>query len=145
MAGYMKKLNGYVYDGEHVANAAMPNGIFVEIDATTNKVKPITAAGDTEYRVDAKTTLWMKPALVLNVIKEGDLEQYFLENEFDLVAVPNYDSADYECKAGEYCRMHRPVINDQLIMTVDSTLYEALNVGDVVKPAVGGSVAKKSA
>lgn len=145
MAGYMKKLNGYVYDGEHVANAAMPNGIFVEIDATTNKVKPIAAAGDTEYRVDAKTTLWMKPALVLNVIKEGDLEQYFLENEFDLVGVPDYDSADYQCKAGEYCRMHRPVINDQLIMTVDSTLYAALNVGDTVKPAIGGSVAKKSA
>lgn len=145
MAGYMKKLNGYVYDGEHVANAAMTNGIFVEIDATTGKVKPIASAGDTEYRVDAKTTLWMKPALVLNVIKEGDLEQYFLENEWDVKDMCTYDTAEYQCKAGEYCRMHRPVINDQLIMTVDSTLYAALNVGDVVKPAVGGSVAKKSA
>ena len=144
MAGYMKKLNGYVYDGEHVANQAMTNGIFVEIDSSTGKVKPITAAGDTEYRVDAKTTLWMKPALVLNVILEGDKEQYFLENEFDLKAVPDYDSADYECKAGEYCRMHRPVINDQLIMTVTSELYAALSVGDTVKPAVGGSVAKKA-
>lgn len=144
MAGYMKKLNGYVYDGEHVANAAMPNGIFVEIDASTGKVKPITAAGDTEYRVDEKTTLWMKPAVVLNVIKEGDLEHYFLENEFDLAAVPDYDSADYQCKAGQYCRMHRPVINDQLIMSVDSTLYASLSVGDTVKPAVGGSIAKKS-
>lgn len=144
MAGYMKKLNGYVYDGEHVANAAMPNGIFVEIDSSTGKVKPITAAGDTEFRVDAKTTLWMKPALVLNVILEGDKEQYFLENDFDLKAVPTYDSADYECKAGEYCRMHRPVINDQLIMTVTSELYAALNVGDTVKPAIGGSVAKKT-
>lgn len=144
MAGYMKKLNGYVYDGEHVANAAMPNGIFVEIDASTGKVKPITSAGDTEYRVDAKTTLWMKPAVVLNVILEGDKEHYFLENEFDLAAVPDYDSADYQCKAGQYCRMHRPVINDQLIMSVDSTLYASLSVGDTVKPAVGGSIAKKS-
>lgn len=144
MAGYMKKLNGYVYDGEHVANAAMPNGIFVEIDASTGKVKPITSAGDTEYRVDAKTTLWMKPAVVLNVIVEGDKEHYFLENEFDLAAVPDYDSADYECKAGQYCRMHRPVINDQLIMSVDSTLYASLSVGDTVLPASGGSIAKKS-
>ena len=145
MAGYMKKLNGYVYDGEHVANAAMPNGIFVEIDATTGKVKPITAAGDTEFRVDEKTTLWMKPALVLNVIKEGDLEHYFLENEWDVKDMCTYDTAEYQCKAGEYCRMHRPVINDQLIMTVEKTLYDALTVGDTVKPAVGGSVAKKSA
>jgi hypothetical protein len=144
MAGYMKKLNGYVYDGEHVANQAMVNGIFVEIDSSTGKVKPITAAGDTEFRVDEKTTLWGKYALVLNVILEGDKEQYFLENDFDLKAVPTYDSADYECKAGEYCRMHRPVINDQLIMTVTSELYAALNVGDTVKPAVGGSVAKKT-
>ena len=144
MAGYMKKLNGYVYDGEHVANAAMPNGIFVEIDSSTGKVKPITAAGDTEFRVDAKTTLWMKPALVLNVILEGDKEQYFLENDLDLKEIPTYDSAEAECKAGEYCRMHRPVINDQLIMTVTSELYAALNVGDTVKPAVGGSVAKKA-
>lgn len=138
----MKKLNGYVYDGEHVANEAMPNGIFVEIDAATGKVKPITAAGDTEYRVNAKTTLWMKPAIVLNVIKEGDLEQYFLENEFDVKDTCNYDTADHECKPGEYCRMHRPVINDQLIMTVEKTLYDTLNVGDTVKPAVGGTVAK---
>lgn len=144
MAGYMRKLNGYVYDGEHVANAAMPNGIFVEIDSSTGKVKPIANAGDTEFRVDAKTTLWMKPALVLNVILEGDLEQYFLENDLDLKEIPTYDSAEAECKAGEYCRMHRPVINDQLIMTVTSELYAALNVGDTVKPAVGGSVAKKA-
>jgi len=145
MAGYMKKLNGYVYNGEHVANAAMPNGIFVEIDTTTGKVKPITAAGDTEYRVDEKTTLWMKPALVLNVIKEGDLEHYFLENEWDVKDMCTYDTAEHQCKAGEYCRMHRPVINDQLIMTVEKTLYDALIVGDTVKPAIGGSVAKKSA
>ena len=108
-------------------------------------MKPITSAGDTEYRVDAKTTLWMKPAVVLNVIVEGDKEHYFLENEFDLAAVPDYDSADYECKAGQYCRMHRPVINDQLIMSVDSTLYASLSVGDTVLPASGGSIAKKSA
>ena len=144
MAGYMKKLNGYVYDGEHVANAAMPNGIFVEIDATTNKVKPVTAAGDTEFRVDEKTTLWMKPALVLNVILEGDKEQYFLENDIDTKGMMDYDTAEIECKAGEYCRMHRPVINDQLIMTVPKALYDTLSVGDTVKAAIGGSVAKKS-
>ena len=144
MAGYMKKLNGYVYDGEHVANAAMPNGIFVEIDSSTGKVKPITAAGDTEFRVDEKTTLWGEPALVLNVILEGDKEQYFLENDLDYFNDATYDGATQQCKAGEYCRMHRPVINDQLIMTVDSTLYAALAVGDTVKPASGGSVAKKT-
>lgn len=142
MAGYMKKLNGYVYDGEHKAYAAMANGIFVEIGA--NGVVPITAAGDTEYRIDEKTELWGKPALVLNVILEGDKEQYFLENEFNTVGIANYDTADMTCAVGDYCKMHRPVINDQLIMTVEKTLYDALAVGDTVKPAIGGSVAKKA-
>ena len=142
MAGYMKKLNGYVYDGEHKAYAAMANGIFVEIGA--NGVVPITAAGDTEFRVDEKTTLWGAPALVLNVILEGDKEQYFLENDLDTGLLNEYDYTTLTCKVGDYCRMHRPVINDQLIMTVTSELYAALNVGDIVKPAVGGSVAKKS-
>ena len=144
MAGYMKKLNGYVYDGEHVANEAMTNGIFVEIDASTGKVKPITAAGDTEFRVDEKTTLWGLYALVLNVILEGDKEQYFLENDLDTKGLVDYDTRELTCKAGEYCRMHRPVINDQLIMSVDKTLYDTLSVGDTVLPAIGGSVAKKA-
>ncbi len=143
MAGYMKKLNGYVYDGEHIAAVAMPNGIFAEIAAAG--VKPITAAGDMELRIDEKTTLWGLPALVLNLIVPGTKEQYFVENEWDINDNETYDEANYQCKIGQYVRMRRPVINDQLIMTVDATLYAALNEGDIVKPAVGGSVAKKSA
>lgn len=145
MAGYMRKLNGYVYDGEHEAAAALANGVFAEINAN-GKVVAITAAGDMELRVDEKTTLWGKDALVLNVIVPGTKEQYFVENDIgDIHEECNYDGAEYACRVGDYVRMHRPVINDQLIMTVDATTYAALNVGDTVKPAVGGGVAKKSA
>ena len=59
--------------------------------------------------------------------------------------MPTYNNAEYECKVGQYVRMRRPVINDEMIMTVADAVYNALNVGDTVKPAVGGSVAKKSA
>jgi len=142
MAGYMKKLNGYVYDGEHKAYAALANGTFVEIGA--NGVVAVTAAGDAEFRVDEKTTLWGLPAVVLNCVIEGTKEQYFLENDHDIYNKDTYDLATATCAVGEYCRMHRPVVNDQLIMTVSDETYAALAVGDTVKAAVGGSIAKKA-
>lgn len=149
MAGYMRKLNGYVYDGAHTAKVAMANGIFAGLvkNNTTNEyeVQPIAEAGDMELRVEEKTTLWGQPALVLNVVVPGTKEHYFVENEWDVNEMETYDEANYTCKVGDYVRMHRPVINDQLIMTVGDTLYGTLAVGDVVKPAVGGTVAQKTA
>lgn len=68
MAGYMKKLNGHVYDGAHVAAVALTNGVFAEINAQ-NKVALASAAKDMKLRVVEKTTLWTKPAVILDVIE----------------------------------------------------------------------------
>jgi len=38
--------------------------------------------------------------------------------------------------------MHMPVVNDQLIVSVDATLYASLAVGDIVNPAADGKIAK---
>ncbi len=142
MAGYMRKLQGYVYNGEFKAAQPMENGLFVEIGA--NGVAPITAAGDAELRVAEKTVLWGRDALVLDVVIPGDKEQFFLENEWDFCDVCDYNTSTHTCRTGEYCRMHRLVEGEQLIMTVDAAVASALNVGDTVTPAVGGSVAKKA-
>ena len=142
MAGYMRKLNGYVYDGAHTAGEALPNGVFVEI--TASGVKKITAAGDMELRVQEKTTLWGMNAVVLDVIFPGEDEIFFVENEWDIHDECEYNEAEYACKIGDFVKMHRPVINDQLVMTVGDTLYASLAVGDTVTPASGGLVAKKS-
>lgn len=142
MAGYMRKLNGYVYDGAHTAGEALPNGVFAEI--TENGVKKITSAGDMELRVQEKTTLWGVEALVLDVVLPGTDEYYFVENEWDINPDGEYNEAEYQCKIGDFVKMHRPVINDQLVMTVGDTLYASLAVGDTVTPASGGLVAKKS-
>ena len=56
MAGYMRKLNGHVYDGANVAAEALENGVFAEI--TADGVKKVTAAKDTVLRVAEKTLLW---------------------------------------------------------------------------------------
>lgn len=139
MAGYMTKLNGHVYDGAHTAAEALQNGVFAEI--TTNGVAKITAAKDAKFRVQEKTTLWGMDALVLDVVACGADEYYFVENEWDINDSEDYDTAKYACKVGDFVKMHAPLKGEQLIMTVEDTLYASLNVGDVVTPAANGTVA----
>lgn len=142
MAGYMRKLNGYVYDGANRAAEALTNGLFVGI--TSDGVKKITAAGDIIFRVEEKTTLWGLPAVVLNVIDEGDDEIYFVENEWDINDAVDYDEKNYTCKIGDFVKMHRPVLNDQLVVSVTAEVLATLAVGDQAKPASGGSIVKVS-
>lgn len=141
MAGYMKKLNGHVYDGAHVAAEELANGVFAYIDSD-NKVALTAAAKDMQLRVVEKTTLWTMPALVLDVIKEGTDEVYFVENEWENYEVAeNYNTAEYTVPAGHAVKMHRPLVGEQMIITVDSVLYAALSEGAMVKPAADGTVA----
>ena len=57
MAGYFQKLDGHVYEGAYKAGEKLENGVFAEI--TANGVKKITAAGDAEFRVEEKTSLFL--------------------------------------------------------------------------------------
>ena len=143
MAGYMTRLNGYVYDGHHLAAAALTNGLFVGLDSN-NKVAPLSAANtDILMRVAEKTTLFGLPAVRLDVIANNtESPVYFVENEWDINDGVNYNEAEYTLAAGQYVKMHTPVVNDQLIVSVASALYATLSVGDVVTPAANGTIAK---
>lgn len=140
MAGYMRKLNGYVYDGAHKAAEALSNGVFAEI--TSDGVKKIANDAAIKMRIQEKTTLWGVEAVVLDVVDPGVAEVFFVENEWDINPYTAYDEANYQCKVGDYVKMHRPVINDQLVMTIGSSLYASLSEGDTVIPASGGSIKK---
>lgn len=143
MAGYFQRHDGHVYEGAYKAGEALTSGLFVEI--TANGVKKITAAGDAEFRVEEKTTLWGMPALRLVCVIPGDDEIYFTELETeDYGDKGDFNDAEFSIPTGHYVKMRRPVINDMLIMSVDSTTYAALAVGNTVLPASGGGVAKKS-
>lgn len=140
MAGYFQKLDGHVYEGAYKAGEQLENGVFAEI--TSNGVKKITTAGDAEFRVEEKTSLWGLPAVRLTCVNPGTKEQYFVENEIENYGDKgDFNDAEYAVETGHYVKMRRPVINDQVIMSVDATTYAALNEGDVVSPAVGGSIA----
>ena len=144
MAGYMTKLVGSdgIYDGSYKAGEALTNGIFVNI-AADGTVKKLTAAGSIEMRVREKTTLWGLPAVILDVVVEGDGTAYFVEQVNPGVR-EEWNDIENEIKIGEFVRMHKPLLGEQLIMSVTSAVLATLTEGDTAKPASGGTIAKKS-
>ena len=140
MAGYFQKLDGHVYEGAYKAGEKLENGVFAEI--VNGEVKKIAAAGDAEFRIEEKTALWGLPAVRLTCVNPGTKEMYFVENEIENYGDKgDFNDAEYAVEKGHFVKMRRPVINDQLIMSVDASAYASLVVGAVVSPAAGGSVA----
>jgi len=143
MAGYFRRAEAWNYDGSNKAYQELTNGLFVYIDGS-NGVKPLAATGSAEFRVLEKTTLWGLPAVVLVCTDPGSAEIYFTENEFEDYGDKDFDQTTYSIPAGHYVKMRRPVINDELIVSVTSEVLATLAVGDTVKPASGGTIVKKA-
>ena len=144
MAGYFRKLDGHVYNGAEKAYEELTNGLFVYIDGS-NGVKKLGSAGSAEFRVIEKTTLWGLPAVVLLCTNPGTAEIYMTENEFeDYGDGGDFDLATYSVPAGHYVKMRRPVINDEVIVSVTSEVLATLAVGDTVKPTTAGTIVKKT-
>ena len=55
-----------------------------------------------------------------------------------------FDDINNVIKIGEFVRMHKPLLGEQLIMSVTSEVLATLTEGDTAKPAAGGTIAKKS-
>lgn len=143
MAGYMRKLNGYVYEGSFAAGEELANGVFVELVEVDGAlvVKKLTDAKGPTMMVKEITTLWNEPAVVATVVDAGTDNVYFVENEWEIDDSTSYDESKYTVKAGKLVKMHAPVKNDELIMTVAEELQETLEVGALVQPAAGGTIA----
>lgn len=141
MAGYFRKLDGHVYNGAEKAYEELTNGLFVYIDGS-NGVKKLGSAGSARFRVLEKTTLWGLPAVVLLCTDPGSAEIYMTENEFEIYGDKDFDQTTYSVPAGHYVKMRRPVLNDEVIVSVTSEVLATLAVGDTVKPTTGGTIVK---
>ncbi len=141
MAGYFRKLDGHVYNGAEKAYEELTNGLFVYIDGS-NGVKKLGSAGSARFRVVEKTTLWGLPAVVLVCTDPGSAEIYMTENEFEIYGDKDFDQTTYSVPAGHYVKMRRPVLNDEVIVSVTSEVLATLAVGDTVKPTTGGTIVK---
>lgn len=141
MAGYMMKLNGRVYDFEHKSGIDnLENGMFVELN-TDGDVVLTTAKKDTVLKVVEKTTLWRKPAVVVDVTSVGGNEIFFVENEWNVYEDAGaYDTSAYVVNKGDYVRMHRPTIGERLIFTMSEGELAALTVGNLYNVQANGVI-----
>ncbi len=146
MAGFMKRQDGHVYDGHHIAAEALENGVFVKID-NTNKVAKLVAGDATDaakvvMRLENKYLMWGLYFLEMNVLTSTAENVWFTENEWAVDDTLEYNEPAYTLPAGKLVKMRQPVKGDMVYMSVEKTLYDALNVGDKLKPTTGGTVAK---
>ena len=121
MAGYMTKLQGYVYEGEFVNGTGAPveNGTLVALgsgDDAGKMVLPSTNA-DTKFLCKEVTTFYGGlPAYRFIVIAVAD-PLYFVENGFELNigGEHEFDTAEYATKAGAYLRAHPLLVGEEFI------------------------------
>ena len=142
MAGYFTKLNGRVYEGEHVAAVDLENGTFVTINAS-NKVAKSAANTNVELVCIEKTDIWGLPALRLRVQKE-DGTVFMVEQDPYVEEVGAYDGVHRIVKADELVKMRSPHISDEILLEVTSTIFNAAAVGDVYNVAANGLISKKA-
>lgn len=139
MAGFMTKLNGHIYEGMYPAAEALSNGAFAELNASGEVIRT-GATKDTKLRIAQKTAQWGMPALRLTVTEVGKDEVWLVESEWDINDNVPYDETLYETQPGTLVRMHRPLVGEELITTMEKALYDALAEGGLVAPGAGGTV-----
>jgi hypothetical protein len=138
MAGFVTKLQGYVYNGDYETTEELTNGLFAEIDS--GQVRKSTVKKDTVLRVHEKTELWGYPALRLDVVSVGTGEVFFVEQDFPPNHCEEWEEAMNTVKPGEKVRMKILLPGEQVILTVDDATYGAVSVGTIMQPAANGLV-----
>ena len=120
MAGYMTKLQGYVYEGELVngASAAVENGILMVQGTSTDigKLKLIGSA-DTTTKLLCKevTTIYDGVTAYRFVVNKLNANYYFVENGFDINDNAAYDKRTYTTAVGAALRAHPLVVGEEFV------------------------------
>lgn len=120
MAGYMTKLQGYVYEGELVngASAAVENGILMVQGTSTDagKLKLIGSA-DTTTKLLCKevTTIYDGVTAYRFVVNKLNANYYFVENGFDINDNAAYDKRTYTTPVGAELRAHPLIVGEEFV------------------------------
>jgi len=117
-AGYMTKLQGYVYEGEMVngTGAPVPNGAILVQDAT-DPLKLVLPTADTTTKFVCKevTTIYDKVGYRF-VVDKLDKRYYFVENGMDdFNDGGEYDNQDYVTKANALLRAHPLLVGEEFL------------------------------
>ncbi len=109
MAGYMSKLQGYVYEGELVNGAAtaVPNGILMLKGTSTDAGKFVLPAADTNTKFLCKEVTDVYGQTGYRFIVDTLAKPYyFVENGIDVNDSCEYDGSAYTVAVGELLRAH---------------------------------------
>ena len=125
MAGYMSKLQGYLFEGEKVNGTAAPvqNGMLLVAGTSTNAGKLVTPSADTTTKLLCKevTNIYGLTAYRFEVAKLAN-NYYFVENGFEVNDDEAYDETLYTTAVGKRLRAHPLVVGEEFITTaVDGT------------------------
>jgi hypothetical protein len=143
MAGYMTKLQGYVYEGELVngAAAAVENGVLMIPGTSTDNGKlKFIANADTTTKLLCKevTTIYDGVTAYRFVVNKLNANYYFVENGFDINDSAAYDKRTYTTAVGDLLRAHPLVVGDEFVTTkVTGTIAAGTEYGVKTDGTVG--------
>ena len=119
MAGYMTKLQGYVYEGELVngAAAAVENGILMVQGTSTNADKLVLPSADTTTKLICKevTTIYDGVTAYRFIVDKLNARYYFVENGFDINDSAAYDKRTYATAVGAELRAHPLLVGEEFV------------------------------
>lgn len=115
MAGYMTKLQGYVYEGELVNGAANPvqNGILMVQDGD----KLVLPSADTTSKFICKevTTIYDGVTAYRFIADTLAKRYYFVENGFDINDTAAYDKRTYTTPVDLELRAHPLLVGEEFL------------------------------
>ena len=120
MAGYMTKLQGYVYEGDlaNGAAAAVENGVLMVQGTSTDAGKlKFAGSADTTTKLLCKevTTIYDGVVAYRFVVNKLNANYYFVENGFDINDSAAYDKRTYTTAVGELLRAHPLVVGEEFV------------------------------
>lgn len=122
MAGFMSKLQGYVYEGELVngAAAAVENGVLMVAGTSTNNGKlvfPANADTTSKFILKEITTIYDGATAYRFIVNKLNDNYYFVENGFDINDSTAYDKRTYTTPVGDFLRAHPLVVGEEFVTT----------------------------
>lgn len=143
MAGYMTKLQGYVYEGEWAngSAAAVANGVLMVPGTSTNNGKlvlPSSADTTTKLLLKEVTDIFDGTTAYRFVVEKLNANYYFVENGYEINTANEYEILNYSTPVGALLRAHPLQVGEEFITTaITGTLTAGTEYGVKTDGTIG--------
>lgn len=120
MAGYMTKLQGYVYEGELVNGASDPvqNGILMVQNGDGLELP--SAESTSKFICKEVTTIYDGVVAYRFIVDKLNKRYYFVENGADINDSAAYDKRTYTTAVGDLLRAHPLIVGEEFVTNMVS-------------------------